>query len=602
MELSMSTNGPEPSNRLDSAPAVRTPSGQRSAFYEKLICQGILILGCIAMGWLATRLNNHFYSSNQPFFDSLDYHFRTHQVMKRCQEQGLISAVKFACVDVTVCLPFLIAAFAGLVFEPSRHVGIWIQTFELTCFCLTAWQYFAKTHRLSPVTSLALTAPFFLLRCLYMNNGGLSDYRMDLSLAILFATTCLWYLIASRGEEQWPYWLLGISCAATCLFRGTAPVYFVIALGPVFLWDLILRRRDKTHLQGIAIAFTLAVVLSIWFYVLNFKTLYYYYFVWNTDANAHLPLAQSIRHFSFVYHHIGSETFLFVMVFHLLVVFSRLQSRFGKLGESKDFSWRDFVRFDYRLLWVGLAPALFLTLRGAGLNPFVCMPSVLGLLLFALIPNQYSRGHSLNRTATGILLVVFLVCGLKVVQRGWKSHDGESPHSMAAHQQTLDTILNDMQQNNAIEARFATSHSYFLNTHSLTSVAVFDRVGARQTSDAIKIEDATLRPDGVFSLSAEADWARTPGGTDDEKLHLLATKVCEELDYIILPTAECSAMLRDRVAHNVINRYAVRLREELLSKGNWDLISEEICNRADETVQIYRNNRVQSAQRVSTIR
>ena len=595
----MSTNGLEPSN---GARAVRAPSGPRSALYERLICQGLLMLGCIAMGWLATRLNNHFYSSNQPFFDSLDYHFRTHQVMKRCQEQGLFAAIKFACVDVTVCLPFLIAAFAGLVCEPSRHVGIWIQTFEFTCFCLTAWWYFAKTHRLSPVTSLALTAPFFLLRCLYMNNGGLSDYRMDLSLAILFATTCLWYFIASRGNEQWPYWLLGISCAATCLFRGTAPVYFIIALGPVVLWDLIVRIRDQSYLQGMTKALILAIVLSIWFYLLNFNTLYYYYFVWNTDANAHLPLAQAIRHFSFVFHHIGSETLLYVVAFHLLVVFCRFQNRSRHLAESNDPTWWDFVRIDCRLLWVALAPALFLVFRGAGLNPFVCMPSALGLLLFAQIPNQFSRGQSLNWSAASVLLVVFVVCDYKVIQRGWKSHDGESPHSMVAHQRTLDTILDDMQQNNVVEARFATSHSYFLNTHSLASVAVFDRVGARQTSDAIKIENATLRPDGVFSLSAEADWARTPGASDSEKLSLLATKVGEELDYIVMPTAECSAMLRDRVAHNVINRYAVRLREELLSKGNWELISTEIRNRADETVQVYRNNRIHAAQRLSTLR
>ena len=600
MVLNPTALNPTSLSRSGGTPVSEDSSEHRTSWRETLICQAVLVLSCVALGLFATQMNNHFYRSNQPFFDSIDYHFRTHQVMTICHEQGLFAALRFACVDVTVCLPFLIAAFAGLVFDPSRHVGIWIQTAELACFCLTAWTYFSKVHRFSPLTSLATTAPFFLLQCLYMNNGGLSDYRMDLSLAILFATTCLWYFIASRGESQWSYWLFGISCAATCLFRGTAPIYFIIALGPVLAWDLVFGGKDKSFRYGIAKAIVIATVLSIWFYILNFKTLYYYYFVWNTDANAHLPLNKSVQHFFFVLDHVGNAAILYVVAFHLLVLFHRLHSRYTGQVQSDAPQWLDIVRFDCRLFWIALAPALFLTLRGAGLNPFVSMPSAIGFLLFALIPSPFSRGFSLNWVTSILMLVVFVGCWQRIQHLAWKSHDGESPHSMAAHQKTLDTIVSDMHANKTVEARFATSHSFYLNTHSLASVAIFDRVGARGTSDAIQMDNKTLRPDGMLSLSAEADWARTPGDSENEKLMLLTSKASEFLDYVIMPTEECSVEMRDRVAHNVINRYAVKFREELLSKGNWELISDEISNRTDETVQVFRNNRIQSGQRNTT--
>ena len=556
---------------------------------ESFACLGIILIGCLVLGWLATRLNNHFYDANQPFYDSISYNSRTHHVMTLCREQGLSAALSAACIGDTVCLPFLIAAVAGVFFEPSRHVGIWIQSVELAVFCMTAWIYFSKVQKLSARASLAVTAPFLLLRCLYMNNGGLSDYRMDLSLAILFGTTCLWYLIASRGNEQWPYWLLGISCAATCLFRGTAPVYFVFAMGPVVLWDLAFLRRDRFYLRGLSTAFGLTVLLSAWFFIVNFSTLYYYYFVWNTDANAHLPLAESVRHFRFVYEHIGGAAILYLIAFQVLVVISRCPNANNTTSKAWANFCDDLRGIDLRPLWIGIAPALFLTLRGAGLNPFVCMPSVLGLYLFALIPVPFKRGLSLNVWSSCILFCVFALCSVNIFQQGWKNHDGDSPNSMAAHQQTLDIIVNDMKLNKFSQARFATTHSYFLNTQSLESVAIFDRAGTRRSSDAIQLENTLLRPDFMMSLSAEADWARTPGGTDDDKVAQLAAKASEVLDYLVLPTQECSILLRDRVAHNVVNRFAVQLREQLLSKGNWELISPEICNRADETVQIFRN-------------
>ena len=518
------------------------------AHRESVICLGVLLFGCLCIGWWATRLNNHFYEANQPFFDSISYNSRTHYIMTLCREQGIGAAFYQACVGDTVCLPYLIAAVAGVLVEPSRHVGIWIQSLELAFFCMTAWTYFFRVQKLSAQTSLAVTAPFLLLRCLYLNNGGLSDYRMDLSLAILFGTTCLWYLVASRGNDRWPYWMLGISCAATCLFRGTAPVYIAFAMGPVVLWDLFFLRRDRVYIRGLVTAFALTMLLSFWFYVINYNTLYYYYVVWNTDANAHLPLRESVRHFYFVYQHVGGAAILYLIVFQIMAMVKRSPNASTPWKQALVNFWGDLRGFDLRPLWIGIAPALFLTLRGAGLNPFVCMPSVLGIFVFALLPIPFSKGLSLNIGSSALLASVFALCLVNVSQQGWRNHDGDSPQSMAAHKQTLEVIVNDMKQNNFSQARFATSHSHYLNTQSLESVAIFDRTGSRRVSDAIQVDDALLRPDGMMSLSAEADWARTPGNTDDEKVSLLAQKASEHLDYVILPTSDCSLILRDRYA------------------------------------------------------
>lgn len=556
---------------------------------EIILCLTMLFATCLALGWGATRLNARLYATNQPFFDSLSYHATNHRVMIACREQGLLTALGEAFRGETICLPYLLAAIAGLFCEPSRHVGIWIQVAELVVFCWSLWAYFIRVLRVAPWGALFAVAPFFLLRCLFMSNGGLSDYRMDLSLMLLFGTTCLWYLIAVRSTDLWPYVLLGVCCGATCLFRGTAPVYFLLTLGPVLAWDLVFLRSDRRHCLGLGLGGAIAIILSLWFYILKFEQLYYYYFIWNSDANAHLALRESCQHFLFVAGHIGYPVLYYLVAFQAVVIWARLRGCGYSLPDMFANLRRDFQQLDLRPLWLGIVPALFLTLRGAGLNPFVSMPSVIGICLFGLFPLPLGRGLNLNWQMSATLAAVLAVCSAQIATEGWNEHGGNSPYSMAAHQQTLDIMLADAQTTGQSEARFATTHSFFLSTRSLRSVVLFDRANAQFTTAGASEQGVQLIADRLMDIYAEADWQQVSGSNDADKVNHLVDQAGQHLDYLVIPTTSCSQMLRDHVAHNVVNRYAVTLRERLLAGGNWEAISPEIHNRDDEIVQVFRN-------------
>ena len=91
------------------------------------------------------------------------------------------------------------------------------------------------------------------------------------------------------------------------------------------------------------VAIALPFLISKWAY------LYFYYAVWNADANANLPLRQSIHHFNWVMWDIGFSMTL------LLLSACLLQLTLG----LRDCKWsvrRWIAAVDWKLIWIGLAP------------------------------------------------------------------------------------------------------------------------------------------------------------------------------------------------------------------------------------------------------
>ena len=265
----------------------------------------ILATLCLVVGLFAVRLNARFYARSQPFYDSMSYHDQVHRVMTQARADGIVAALGTACRSSTVCLPLIVAALAGPFIDPSRTVGIAIQIVELAILCGTLWYYLHRVRGLAPGVAALTVTPCLLWRCLYDFNGGLSDFRMDLSLALLFTTTVLWYLIAIATGRVGHFVTLGIAASATCLFRATAPVYLALTLAPLVITDLVPNATRPRRLAGLGIAAVTAAAGCLWFFLMNYEALHYYYVVWNTDANAQLPLRESLRHVSFAVGHIG---------------------------------------------------------------------------------------------------------------------------------------------------------------------------------------------------------------------------------------------------------------------------------------------------------
>lgn len=566
--------------RPDSPPPVWRKLGDAAV----VVAIGVVV---VALGLFAVRLNERFYAGNQPFFDSLSYNARVHNVMCICRESGLAAALHTSCSDGSVCLPYLISSFAAIFCEPSRAIGIWIQTGELLLLTLSLLYYFKRIRQLStPLAALSL-APFLLVQCLYIHNGGLSDFRMDLSLMLLFSLTATWYLIATATESRVHYIVLGLACGTACLFRATAPMYFLVAIGPLAAIDLLMHRPWRKRVGGLALATGIAAAVSLWFFIRNYAYLYYYYAVWNTDANAHLPIRQSAAHFRFVEHHIGDCAVAFVVLFHLILGIDAVVRRRAAIG-----SWISSLRMprlNWRALWLGFAPAAMLVVRGAGLNPFVCMPSVFGCVLFLMFPLSSANLRRISLPAAGMLLLAAIACFGSAMRAGWKEHLGDAPESMAAHKAAIATIVADAHEAGRLVARFATTHVFYLNTSSLAQVATFDMPGNQSTSDTVSVDGVRLAPDNLFSLPAEADWRKATGSTNAEKVDNLIAQSGKQIDYLIIPTAASSEFVQEHIAFNVINRYAVELRDRLLASGQWEEISGDIRNSNDEVVRVYRN-------------
>lgn len=538
---------------------------------------------CTVAAVFAGQLNRRFYERNQPFYDSMSYHAQVHDVMTRAATEGVGPAIVQACRTSTVCLPLVLAAVAGPFAEPSRGIGITIQWLELLFFAGTLVFYLARIRGLPPASAALAVVPCLAWRCLYEPNGGLSDFRMDLSLALLYATTVLWYLIAIETRTALHCTVLGLSAAAACLCRATAPVYLAIALLPLVVADLVPRVSRRERLRGLVLAAVIAAVGCGWFYLLNYDGLHYYYVVWNTDANAHLPFAEAVKHVEFAGRHVGLPAAGLAVAIPLVwLVDGWCVGRRPLLGHRG-------LAFDCRMAWIALAPVTLLVSRGAGLNPFVSMPAAFGLTLLLMLPVSGRAGYAYSRMAWIALACLAATSVAGAAGLGWRKHYGDAVDSMAAHREVLRQIVEDARSTGLDDVRFATTHCFYLNQASLQSVALFDTPATRLEKGTPRIEGVVIRPHQVFAAAAEADWVARPGDSTEAKIANMIATAGREIDYLAIPDADTCRFCQENLAFVVINRHATRLRRLLLDSGRWQPVAAEIRNGEHEVVRVYRN-------------
>ena len=571
---------------------VAGPAQTRAASAGKLsLWLLVFLLICLGVGCYAQMLNVRLYAHDAPFYDSIAYNEAMHTIMRVRREQGVAPALAAACRIHTVFIPNAVAALLPTSIDPSRAIGVWLQTSELLALLCSVFYYLTRIKNQTACMAVILLSPLLALRCLYVHNGGMSDFRMDLSLFFTFSLTAVWYLIAAETGRKLHYLVLGLCAGLTCLFRATAPVYLIVAIGPLVVLDMLRTSARRSAWIGLAIAVSAAAAASVWFYVSNFRLLYYYYFIWNKDANAGLSWQESLRHFEFVGGNMGEWTIRFVLAYYaVLAIQWLLDGRWLPMVDLR--SVRDkLVSLDLRLLWLGIGPAALLVLQGAGLNPYVCMPSMFGTLLFALMPFGCAQAISSKRLRM-LLGAIAVFCCVATAKEGWREHGIRHGGSMAAHQQTLQTIIADALARGGDRATFGTLHSHWMNTNSLYNVLMFDVQGARVADTGILINGLELQQNLVFSaVVAEATWKEIPGSNCDSKLDTLVEKAIQTMDYLILPDQKTATFVQNHIFYNLINRHSVDLRERILRSGQFEKISGDIVNGPDEVVNVYRNSR-----------
>ena len=562
-------------------------NGNRRSLIHRLLPYAILLLSCYLLGLYCCQLNRQLYEHQSPAYDSLSYNEKLFRTMTISREHGLAESINAACfVENTNCLPFLIGAVIAPVVEPSRMVGIWIQTALLFLFLASLFNFLFSLRKLTASSALAGCFVFLAASCFYLENGGLSDFRMDLALFMGFGLTAVWYLSSMERPNDWSFVLLGVSAAICCLFRATAPVYLVISLCPLIAVNLLLSSNRTIKLRGIAIAATIAVVLTGWFYILNFEYLRYYYVDWNTDANAKIPLSQALRHFKLAGRSVG-EPILFLLIcwwFGVLIRVRKKQSLISWIGDSiRD---RDI---DLRIAWLAIAAIVMMVARRAGLNPFVCMPAVFGMILFFTLPCLRQIDKLKDPRLTCFCWIVLLICVGIAGVRGWVRHSPEEFSRMKANHLVIDTMVDNALLRKQKELRYGTVQITDFDSNILYSVLLFDHDNCQPHLDGVLVDGIDVRRIQTFSQPSETDWAQLPGETDEAKIAAMVSEAGNEIDFLIVPDEASAESIPLQTGYNVINNHLVRIRELVINDESWALVKSDIQVDKKEFVEIYRN-------------
>lgn len=549
-----------------------------------------LFLGCVIVlivalleGIYAIQLKNIYYNQFAPFFDSVDYHNQMAVVIETVRKKGFWEGLTKNAS--TVFLPFFEGALLGVFMRPSRGIGIWLQVFWLAVLGMSVFYYFYRFYIKKLAPTLALTLPFMGIAALWQFNGGLSDFRMDLHLYLLFSITLIWFLMTRYTSQLYPWILTGLFAGLSCLSRATAPVYLVVALAPILVVRLI-QTKGQARLQllkRISIMVATASLIAGWFYVTAFKTLYFYYVVWNLDANAKLPFQQSIQHLGFAISSMGwFPPVLAAMLLPFTITSFLREKHLIKIAKN----------FDWEVLWIGIAPVAFLVLRGAGLNPFVSMPAAFGFVLFLLKPftAKLNPFRPFLLPLRGLLILVMSI-SLMILSTfsGIRNHlhPTQEMGRMDAHQQIIHTMLQDGLTRKDLEVSFAIPYVGYLTPSSIWNVFVYDTtIRPKSVNEGIFNR---LANDNYFPIATLADWENIPGKADQQKLEYLIKQVQLRADYLILPTNKSLDFFEKYMTGVFINKYTRVIAQKLLD-SQWEPLGKPIQVTSFEEVQVYRKH------------
>lgn len=568
---------------VSSCPVETSPALHAMPSRWRIAAVIVAVVGLV--GIYCSWLNVVYYQSRAPFYDSLSYTRGLHHVMMLARESGIVAAIRAATTLDTVFLPYVPAALLGPFFYPSRAIGVWTQVIQLAVLCCSLAAYLTRVERYSPATALVGCATVLLLGRLWQPGGGLSDFRMDFGLMAGYWTVAAWYLIARSSLNVRDFLMLGLACAAVCLVRATAPVYILAAFGPLAIADLICLPQRRRRCMGWLCAAAVAGLGGAWFYVLNREYLYYYYAVWNSDANAALGPLQSWRHVKHAIRHVGIPAIVFAVVFRIACARAA-----GPAPNRLGVDWQRLLGMRPALLWLAIAPVALLMSRGAGLNPFVSMPASLGLLLAVVVPARPSPTPvALGARAVASLTGLFAVLCCVMAATAIALHRCPSGGPMAAHRSMLRAIAADARSCDIGTISFGASTVGPVHSATLQNVALFDIPEARTTSRDLVIDGVTCHPDASLEIAAAADWLKVPGDTPDEKLRSLGERAATAIDYLVVPTEATCRTVQERFGHDIINGQALAVREQILDAGAWHCILADV-NVGDGLVfEVFRN-------------
>lgn len=529
------------------------------------------------LGYYSIQLNQLYYSNYGPFYDSMAYMNQLALIMNTSNTHGFVEAIRLSTNGSTVFFPWLEASIFGMLTEPSREIAVLVQLPLVLTQAISGYLFFKIVPRYPTYVSAIFSVVLVSFSAVFFYNGGLSDFRMDLSQTLAFGSALTFFLIA-RSSRQTHYWIIfGIMLGISFLFRATTPVYAILIFGGCAIIDgFIFRSNFKQWLPSYLIAIFVSLAISLWFYILNFKELYYYYFVWNYDANASLPLSQSIGHLSTLFTmHIGKPIYILII---LVLIFETISILASKQTIFKKLNWD--------VLMGGILPVGFLVLFGAAVNPFVSMASVPGILLFGLAP--FSTGATNAKFKLKYLLygIAAIVAIALSARQGIENHTHiSSPWTpmIAGVKDVTRIIILDMQSQNTNVSTFEVTYVGSLDSTVLLNSFIFDQgfvLNRDQSATKRNISVSAIRQ----GLANPVEWNAIPGETPADKLITLKNHSLDKSVYLILPDDTNTF-----IPHHPISPYAIEYKNLILNSKLLIKISDPIKISKTETVTIYRN-------------
>jgi hypothetical protein len=165
---------------------------------------------------------------------------------------------------------------------------------------------------------------------------------------------------------------------------------------------------------------------------------------------------------------------------------------------------------------------------------------------------------------------------------------------MSAFKSVEESILTDMQSRHMSRAKFSVTHIGWLNCEVLLNSFIYDRGFNSDLADGGVIRDG-------LHLSARTDLSAATQMEWDNRLLKTKTllkgiplfvKECEDdVDYVILPTAEAATRIAKELSINFLNTKTVAIREALLKTGQLSPISDVVQVSVAERLIVYRITR-----------
>jgi hypothetical protein len=387
------------------------------------------------------------------------------------------------------------------------------------------------------------------------------------------------------------------------LSRATAPVYWVVIAGPLLAVRLVTGawQDRKKLLQGVMWMIVPSLVVALPFFLTHFAYLYYYYAEWNQAANAHLSWGESMVHVRFAFEQLGWAMAFAGLFFCAAVLLDnwRLNPETSTSGDNQKSP--GFSALDWKLLYIGSAPVMFLILRGAGLHPFVSMPAVFGWLMFLVAPLRGTGPvlRSVWSKSAGLLLVG--ACLWNASQA--PGQVGYPETRMSAMRQGIDWMREDSLRKKLPRVDFVAFHSWNFHPFFMRNVLI-NEYGYRSSRwFLVSPEGIPWEPVHVwkhsedsyelpFTASDASFWDDDVAGTTDaEKIESAYQTAQKDIDYVFLPDDATIDFMEQYIAHNFINTKVRTIKKRFLDSGEWEKIGTPLAITDFERVQLYTKRR-----------